>query len=154
MGILGRDPQSIHDLATLTHNLHDEQKFPSVILYPVDFFPHRNLNQQAMVEAFIKVLEDFLGVKTTRFSLVERWNQRPPMEAQGRSIKDYLAKVFESLAYSATCANLTRAHSGQCATVTATSMMTFDGTTRKNLVKSRTLGPSLGLDGVSIVLYL
>ncbi|KAL8793565.1 MAG: hypothetical protein Q9195_003827 [Heterodermia aff. obscurata] len=92
VGILGRNLQSIHDLLSLTHDVSDAKKFPSTILYPEDFFPHSNKNQQAMVDDFVTALEKFLGVKAVKFSLAERWRQCPPSEAGGRSITEYLAQ--------------------------------------------------------------
>lgn len=46
-----------------------------------------------MVDSFVAVLEEFLGVKAIRFSLAERWRQCPPPEAGDRSITEYLAQV-------------------------------------------------------------
>ena len=97
VGILGRKLESIRDILSLTHDVKDANKFPSKILYPEDFFPHSNKNQQAMVDNFVTVLEDFLGVKAIRFSLAERWRQRPPSEAGGRSLTDYLVQVRQPL---------------------------------------------------------
>ena len=51
-----------------------------------------------MVDSFVAVLEEFLGVKAIRFSLAERWRQCPPSEAGDRSIKEYLAQVKQLLA--------------------------------------------------------
>ena len=99
VGILGRNLRSIRDILSLTHDVNDASKFPSKILYPEDFFPHSNKNQQAMVDSFVTVLEAFLGVKAVRFSLAERWRQCPPSEAGGRSITDYLAQVRQPLTY-------------------------------------------------------
>ena len=93
VGILGRNLESIRRILSLTHDINDANKFPSKLLYPEDFFPHSNKNQQAMVDKFVTVLEAFLGVKAVRFSLAERWRQCPPSEAGDRSIEDYLAQV-------------------------------------------------------------
>ena len=71
-------------------------KFPSKILYPLDFFPHSNAQHQAMVDDFVGVLEDFLGTKKIEFSIAERWDKCPPAEAQGKPLKQYLAKVCPS----------------------------------------------------------
>ena len=96
VGILGRNLQSIHHILSLTHDIkNSNNRFPSKVLYPEDFFPHNNTNQQAMVDKFVGVLENFLGVKATRFSLAERWRRYPPSEAGGRSITEYLAQVSQ-----------------------------------------------------------
>lgn len=69
-------------------------KFPTKILYPLDFFPHSNPEHQAMVDEFISVLEKFLGTTRVEFSIAERWIQCPPAEADGKPLKKYLAKVL------------------------------------------------------------
>ena len=51
-----------------------------------------------MVDAFVAVLEKFLGVEAIRFSLAERWRQCPPSDADGRSITGYFAQVKQPLA--------------------------------------------------------
>ena len=95
VGIFGRDLRSIHHILSLTHDIKDSNKFPSKILHPEDFFPHSKINQQTMVDKFVGVLENFLGVKAIRFSLAERWKQFPPSEAGDLSITEYLAQVSQ-----------------------------------------------------------
>ena len=90
---MGRSLHSLYLTTSTTLDLRDNQSFPTRIIYPTDFFPHSNARQQAMVEEFISVLETFLGIKRTEVSIVEAWNEAPPKEAEGRSIKDYLARV-------------------------------------------------------------
>ena len=46
-----------------------------------------------MVEDFISVLEKFLGTKRTEFRIADRWEKCPPNEAEGKPLKEYLAKV-------------------------------------------------------------
>lgn len=93
IGILGRQLQSIHHIAAATLDIQNGERYPSKILYPKDFFPHSNKNQQAMVEEFVRVLENFLGVKRTEFSFADRWDKCPPAAAKGKPIKEYLARV-------------------------------------------------------------
>lgn len=68
-------------------------KFPTKILYPTEFFPVQEPAQQKMVESFVEILESFLGVKKTSFSLAETWAQSPPAEAEGKSLEDYAYTV-------------------------------------------------------------
>lgn len=42
------------------------------------------------------MLETFLGVKRTVFSMVEKWAQDPPEEAEGKPLLKYLEKVDSS----------------------------------------------------------
>ena len=67
--------------------------FPSKIIYPLDFFPHSNPQHQAIVDEFVGVLESFLGTKRVEISLAERWEKCPPLEANGKPLKQYLSKV-------------------------------------------------------------
>jgi len=63
------------------------------LLYPLDFFPQADAEQEAMSEAFITVLENFLGVKRTPISIINTWESNPPEEARGRSLLEYLEMV-------------------------------------------------------------
>jgi hypothetical protein len=47
-----------------------------------------------MTEEFISILEDFLGVKRTQFSIAGKWAQCPPKEAKGKPLLEYLEKVM------------------------------------------------------------
>lgn len=93
VGLLGRNIKSINNIISLTHDLNSSRNYPKKILYPKEFFPHSDPIHQAMVNEYVVILEAFLGVKKTEFSLVERWAQCPPPEAEGKSLKDYLNKV-------------------------------------------------------------
>ena len=46
-----------------------------------------------MVDDYVNILENYLGVKRTTFSFVERWSQCPPEEAGGKPLKEFLSKV-------------------------------------------------------------
>lgn len=50
-----------------------------------------------MTEAFVEILEDFLGVRSVRISLSGEWLANGPRDAEGKSLKDFLAKVSEVL---------------------------------------------------------
>jgi hypothetical protein len=69
------------------------------LFYPLDFFPHGNENQQAMVMEFVKAIEDFMGVEATEINIAERWMQCPPPEAEGKSVKEFLTKVGRVLPF-------------------------------------------------------
>lgn len=94
VGLFGRNLSHLYHLTNNTlDNRVDAASFPKRIIYPLDFFPHSDATQQAMVEDFITILERFLGTKRTEISIAERWEQFPPREAQGKSLEEYLAKV-------------------------------------------------------------
>ena len=97
VGLFSRDLTGLHNPVARTMDLDDSStRFPSKILYPLDFFPHSNEKHQAMVDDFISILERFLGTKRVEFSIAERWAKCPPPEAQGKSLKEYLPKVRNS----------------------------------------------------------
>lgn len=50
-----------------------------------------------MVEEFITVLEEYLGIKRTVFNIGERWSQCPPEQAGGKSLKEYLPQVSDPI---------------------------------------------------------
>lgn len=72
-------------------------QLPTEILYPADFYPVANTAQQAIIDEYVALLEDFLGVKKTEMSIADRWMQNPPMEADGKPVQEYLAKVSLNL---------------------------------------------------------
>ncbi|MCJ1461355.1 hypothetical protein MMC28_011737 [Mycoblastus sanguinarius] len=92
IGFLSRDLGSLHHIAESALELKAFDSPPKRILYPIDFFPHSNAKQQAMVNDYVDVLESYLGVKRTTFSFVERWSQCPPEEAGGKPLKEFLSK--------------------------------------------------------------
>ena len=46
-----------------------------------------------MTDAFVEVLEKYLGIVKTDFSLAEEWDRSPPTEADGKSLFEYTAQV-------------------------------------------------------------
>ncbi|KAH6640321.1 amidase signature domain-containing protein [Chaetomium tenue] len=91
---VGAFSRSLRDLqvfakAALGSTTKQYKAFPTKILYPTEFFPVQQPAQQRMVESFVGILESFLGVKKTNFSLAEKWAQSPPAEAEGKSLEDY-----------------------------------------------------------------
>lgn len=94
MGLFGRSLSDLHYIASHTLDLNDNSTaFPSKIIYPLDFFPHSNPQHQAMVDEFVEILENFLGTKRVEISIAERWEKCPPLEANGKPLKQYLSKV-------------------------------------------------------------
>lgn len=67
---------------------------PTKILCPTEFFPTQNSAQQAILDDYVSVLESHLGVKRTMFSFVQRWAEKPPAPAMGKSLDEYLGEVL------------------------------------------------------------
>ncbi|KAJ8129848.1 hypothetical protein O1611_g3785 [Lasiodiplodia mahajangana] len=80
--------ESISDTGTTVA----DQALPKEILYPIDFFPMANAEQQKLVERFVSDLESYLGVKVTRMSIADRWEKCPPVEAAGKTIQQFIDK--------------------------------------------------------------
>ncbi|KAF5255207.1 hypothetical protein FANTH_133 [Fusarium anthophilum] len=102
VGQFGRSLDDLHFIVSHTfENIHQNfSEFPDKILYPKEFYPLANAEQQAMTEGYVKILEDFLGVQRTPFSFVEEWEKNPPQEAGGLPLQDYTEKsAFWSLCY-------------------------------------------------------
>ncbi|RBA17365.1 hypothetical protein FPRO05_02089 [Fusarium proliferatum] len=58
------------------------------------------LQTQALTDEFVKILEDFLGVKRTPFSFVKEWEKNPPRGAGSLPLLKYTEKsAFWSLCY-------------------------------------------------------
>ncbi|KAF2806256.1 putative amidase, partial [Mytilinidion resinicola] len=94
VGQLSRDLDDLHHTVAHTFDLNDNStQFPSKILYAQEFYPLVNEKQQAMTEEFISILEGFLGVKRTLFSMTETWDRSPLKEAEGKSLLEYLEKT-------------------------------------------------------------
>ncbi|GAP85663.2 putative amidase 1 [Rosellinia necatrix] len=79
--------------STLGPHVAEFESFPRSILYPTDFFSSQGETQQHIVESFISILENFLGVKKTEFSLADRWDNSPPPEAAGKPLAEYMNRV-------------------------------------------------------------
>lgn len=97
---MDRSIGSLWKVASLVFDLEPHENFPNRILYPTDFFPHDDTPQQAMVDEFVKILEDFLEVKRTPIKIAEEWRKRPPKEAHGMLLDQFLDKsVFKPLCH-------------------------------------------------------
>ncbi|KAH8203220.1 hypothetical protein TruAng_002625 [Truncatella angustata] len=76
----------------LASTIKEFKTFPRSILYPTDFFPQSDKVQQGLRDNFVNILEDFLGVKKTSFSIADRWAANPPEEAEGKSLAEFASK--------------------------------------------------------------
>jgi hypothetical protein len=95
VGLFSRELSSLQHIVSSTLDVNKEFKtFPKKIIYPLDFFPHSDSKHQAMVDDLIGILENFLGTKRVEISLADRWEQFPPPEANGKSLRPYLSKVM------------------------------------------------------------
>lgn len=95
IGQFSRSLDDLHFIVSHTfENIHHGfSEFPTKILYPKEFYPLANAEQQALTDEFVKILEDFLGVKRTPFSFGKQWEKNPPHEAGGLPLLEYTEKV-------------------------------------------------------------
>jgi hypothetical protein len=68
-------------------------QFPKRILYPSNFLPVANSEQQAMIDAFTAILEDYLAVQSEKIDIKELWKANTPEAADGKSLEEFLSKV-------------------------------------------------------------
>ncbi|KAL3419102.1 glutamyl-tRNA(Gln) amidotransferase [Phlyctema vagabunda] len=92
IGFLGRSLADLETLVTNTLNDQNAVELPTKILYPTDFFPHDDAQQQAIIERFLSVLENYLGKKRVSFNIAEEWAKDPPPEANSKSLSEYTEK--------------------------------------------------------------
>ncbi|KAI0856904.1 putative amidase [Xylaria cubensis] len=90
VGTLHRSLKDAKHLIAATLNVPDSYQFPKRLLYPLDFFPQADADQQAMTEAFIAIVEKFLNVKRTPISITDTWASNPPEAAEGKTLQEYL----------------------------------------------------------------
>ncbi|KAJ5811409.1 amidase [Penicillium riverlandense] len=66
---------------------------PTEIIYPTDWYPCNDENMQRMTEEFLAALENYLGVKHTKISLIELWTQTAPAGLHDRALVDFLRGI-------------------------------------------------------------
>lgn len=88
LGLLARTPEMLQDLLSSAPDKSALKK-PNRLIYPVDWMPQPNANQQAMTDAFVQKLEEHLGVTATKISVLEEWKQTAPTDIRD-SLIDYL----------------------------------------------------------------
>ena len=100
-----------------------------------------------MVDAFIGILEHFLGIKRIEFSIAKRWEECPPAEATDKTLKQYLDKVRHSSSLWSIAHKAHRVPSGLCAATTTTHSMNLGPSTKNNTRKTLTKAQSSTTDG-------
>lgn len=91
----------MHDLlriAEVTLNTSNvNMSFPKRIIHALDF-ASTSEEDQALDGKFVAALEHFLGVKADKIRLSDAWDAKPPKEAGGQSLQDYLIEVCKIFA--------------------------------------------------------
>ena len=63
------------------------------MIYPTDWYPLANANQQAMTNMFVEAVEAYLGIGVIKLSILKEWSQIAPEELRSTSLIDYLGVV-------------------------------------------------------------
>lgn len=93
---LARNPKTIEKLLdAISPSVSCSTTQPNRILYPTDWYPLANKEQQQMTEDFLAVLESALGVQHTKISLKEEWQRTAPEELRSKTLPEYMAKVHQ-----------------------------------------------------------
>lgn len=66
--------------------------FPKRIIYPLDLASIFE-EIQILTDKFVATLEHFLGIQADKVSLSEIWDSKPPSEADGQSLEEYMKQV-------------------------------------------------------------
>ncbi|EFR04156.1 amidase [Nannizzia gypsea CBS 118893] len=88
VGLLARTPTEINDVLKTSGATQKSNDWPTTILYPTEWFPLNNSNQQSMTDAFVKALEALLGVTHKEISLAEEWSKSGPEDLRDKSLVD------------------------------------------------------------------
>ncbi|KAH0594678.1 hypothetical protein MHUMG1_07512 [Metarhizium humberi] len=102
MGIFGTDLSELfHDAVAVVHKSLASPviSFPKTITYLTDF-SSADEEKDDKYEQFLASVEAFLGVKSTRLSLTQTWASKPPAEAKGQGLQEYMRDApFLSFCY-------------------------------------------------------
>lgn len=94
VGHFARSLEGLHEFANTTLSVAaGPAQLPTVLLYPVDFFPLPDPDHQNLLEEFVQVLERHLGTKRVDISLEKIWEDTPPAAAGDQRLQQYMAKV-------------------------------------------------------------
>ncbi|KAK1244205.1 hypothetical protein MKX08_002343 [Trichoderma sp. CBMAI-0020] len=92
----GFSSRSLKDLLKVVQaasNMTNENvTFPKRIIYPLDLASIFE-EGQTLTDKFVATLERFLGIQADRISLSQIWNSRPPVEAHGQSLDEYMRQA-------------------------------------------------------------
>lgn len=92
----GFSSRSLKDLLKVVQaasNMTDKNVvFPKRIIYPVDLASIFE-ETQTLTDKFVATLEHFLGIQADKVSLSDIWDSKPPSEADGQSLEEYMRQV-------------------------------------------------------------
>ncbi|ODA83550.1 hypothetical protein RJ55_02064 [Drechmeria coniospora] len=92
-GVLGRDVLELSNIvsASVNRSAWEDIPLPRRLVYPVDLFdPPSSEQRRDLLSAFVKMLENSLGIKAETFNISARWTESRPAEARGQSLQAYM----------------------------------------------------------------
>ncbi|KAM0264229.1 hypothetical protein ACHAQJ_000716 [Trichoderma viride] len=93
VGLLSRSMKDLIKIAQVAANVtNDGISFPKRIIYPLDFAPISE-DDRILNDKFVATLEHFLGTKADKVHLSEVWDAKPPNEANGLSLEEYMKEA-------------------------------------------------------------
>ncbi|KAI1120835.1 amidase signature domain-containing protein [Nemania abortiva] len=102
-GILGRSPVMIERIVRASgivadvESDHSPMKALTKILYPTDWYPLENSDQQRLNEEFLHDLESFTRIQHSKFSMSDEWSRTCPEEYRGITLEELLATTSEPI---------------------------------------------------------
>lgn len=73
---------------------HTASHKPSVIVYPLDYFPMDNKAQMQLIDAFLADLAQALNAVIRRVFIASLWDETRPDEAGQQNVQDYLQDTY------------------------------------------------------------
>ncbi|KAI0103174.1 amidase signature domain-containing protein [Nemania sp. FL0031] len=102
-GVLGRSPIMIERIMRASGLIADvksdesPQRTVTKILYPTDWYPLEDLDQQRLNEQFLQDLENFTKIQRSMFSMSNEWSRTCPEEYRGITLEELLATTSEQI---------------------------------------------------------
>ncbi|KAI9149586.1 Scytalone dehydratase-like protein Arp1 [Paramyrothecium foliicola] len=94
---IAKDSRNVLDLFDMADATLDLAKYegslPRNLIFPSDFFANSSQAELELQKQFVTTLENFLGIKSEPQSLTELWLQKPPIEAAGQGMQEFLDKA-------------------------------------------------------------
>jgi len=96
-GFSSRSLKNLLKVVQAASNMADDNvAFPKRIIYPSDLASIFEENQ-ALTDKLVATLEHFLGIQAEKVSLSDIWDSKPPSEADGQSLEEYMRQVSTTL---------------------------------------------------------
>ncbi|KFA46974.1 hypothetical protein S40293_09794 [Stachybotrys chartarum IBT 40293] len=102
LSITDRYIVTLYDAVSAIHGLadHPSTLLPTRIIYLLDLLATGPNEQQALNNAFVSSLENYLGIKAEPLSMANTWTEQPPLEANGADMQEYIGDAsFRLLCY-------------------------------------------------------